>query len=174
VVGMVYFSIHADGETRRRADGETRKRPISRYGAVKAEPGRIPAVRGPEPKGNRRHPGGRKPGRGSFGIVERVSMASESHDPQTLLGDEESEPEVRSSRKAEAKPKARSRRLRPPANSRPELGPRPDSNWDGNPERVEVSAKAPSGFLASGRFSVCKSGCRTPGSAHAWSSVAET
>jgi len=40
--------------------------------------------------------------RGSFGIVERVSMASESHDPQTLLGDEESEPEVRSSRKAEA------------------------------------------------------------------------
>ena len=40
------------------------------------------------------------------------------------------------------------RRLRPTA-PRSESGPRPDEERDENPERVEASAKAPSGFLAS-------------------------
>lgn len=52
---MVYFLIHADGETRRRRHrGNSEAKPTNGYGAAKAEPGRTPDWRvRPERTGNR-------------------------------------------------------------------------------------------------------------------------
>ncbi len=97
-----------------RQRGNLEAYPTSRYGAAKAEPGRIPAGRVSE----HRETGasaGRKSGRGSFGIVERISTASGSHDSQHLLGDEKSGPTGGICRKAGANHRIARPRLRPTA-----------------------------------------------------------
>ena len=73
---MVYFSGHADGETRRHRTSEDRN------GESRADESQD---RVPELKGDWKLRGGQRTGRGSFGIVERKDDHRGSSDSQEDL-----------------------------------------------------------------------------------------
>lgn len=136
---MVYLSRHVDEETRRR---DPEGRVTDRKGRA-GEKGNLKESSAGPHSGNRRWIGGRRNGRGSFGIVERSDgrqtarfAAFSATGGTAVFGPH---PPTASADGVTAS----------------ELGPRPDEDGTKSPERVEASAKAPSGFLASG-------GCSAP------------
>ena len=153
---MVYFSLTStgkpdDGPERRETVGKARlegreterkARLEGRETERKAGPEGRETERKvqPETEGKPEVTGGRQTERGSFGIVERTDgqqaerLANFSETGRAVFG-------------------PHSRRLRSMA--KPERSPVPGRTTNGieSPERVEASAKAPSGFLASGKAS---------------------
>ncbi len=106
---------------------------IKRFGEVRAAP--RPWCGNLEPPGNRGRQGRSEVGRGSFGIVERPSNGG-CKNPQGLLGD--GEVAIFGSHTC--------RRLRPSARTPFGVGSPARHRMGESPERVEASAKAPSGL----------------------------
>ena len=140
---MVYFSLTSTGKP---DDGPERRETVGKARLEGRETERKAGPEGreterkvqPETEGKPEVTGGRQTERGSFGIVERTDgqqaerLANFSETGRAVFG-------------------PHSRRLR--STAKPERSPVPGRTTNGieSPERVEASAKAPSGFLASGR-----------------------